>query len=309
MILAAGLGVRMRPLSTLRPKPILPVRGVPLLAYPLAWLAQHGVDEVIVNLHQFPDATRAVAEVWAPPGLRVHFSEEPLLLDTGGGIRRAAAFLRESDPSLVIAGDMLLDLDLQPLLARHRERGDAATLVLREDPRAERFGTIGVDSASRIRRIARRFDLGGEARAGVYVSVNLFAARVFDSLPDREVFQHLDDWLAPLLAGGARDICGELVAPEACHWDPVGTPAEYLATNLRPQRLSYFDADARAGAIGARIEADVVVGAGASLGAGVALRRAVVWDGERVPDGFTGSDGIFAGGAFHRVGAGGAEDA
>ena len=115
MILAAGLGTRMRPLSSLRPKPILPVRGIPLLAYPLAWLAHHGVDEVIVNLHHFADATRAVAEVWAPPGLRVHFSEEPLLLDTGGGIRRAAAFLRESDPSLVIAGDMLLDLDLAPM--------------------------------------------------------------------------------------------------------------------------------------------------------------------------------------------------
>jgi NDP-sugar pyrophosphorylase family protein len=309
MILAAGLGTRMRPLSTLRPKPILPVRGVPLLAYPLAWLAHHGVDEVIVNLHHSPDATRAVAEVWAPPGLRVHFSEEPVLLDTGGGIRRAAAFLRESDPSLVIAGDMLLDLDLRPLLARHRERRDAATLVLREDLRAERFGTIGVDASSRVRRIARRFDLGGEARAGIYVSVNLVAARAFDSLPDRDVFSHLDDWLAPLLADGARDICGELVAPDACVWDPVGTPAEYLAANLRPQRLSYFDADARARAIGARIEGDVVVGAGAALGKNVSLRRAVVWDGERVPDGFRGSDGVFAGGAFHLVAAGGAEPA
>ena len=128
MILAAGLGTRMQPLSALRPKPILPVRGIPLLAYPLAWLAHHGVDEVIVNLHHFPDATRAVAEVWAPPGLRVHFSDEPVLLDTGGGIRRAANFLRESDPSLVIAGDMILDLDLQPLLARHRERGDDSWL-------------------------------------------------------------------------------------------------------------------------------------------------------------------------------------
>jgi NDP-sugar pyrophosphorylase family protein len=309
MILAAGLGTRMRPLSTLRPKPILPVRGVPLLAYPLAWLAHHGVDEVIVNLHHFADATRAVAEVWAPPGLRVHFSEEPLLLDTGGGIRRAANFLRESDPSLVIAGDMLLDLDLAPIVARHRERGDAATLVLREDSRAERFGTIGVDAASRLRRIARRFDLGGEAHAGVYVSVNLFAARIFASLPDREIFSHLDDWLAPLLAAGANDICGELVAPAACHWDPVGTPSEYLAANLRPQRFSYFDADARARANGVRIEDDVVIGAGASLGDAVSLRRAVVWDGERVPDGFAGRDGVFAGGAFHPAGSSGSGEA
>ena len=299
MILAAGLGTRMQPLSTLRPKPILPVRGVPLLAYPLAWLAHQGVREVIVNLHHSPNATRAVAEVWAPPGLRVHFSEEPLLLDTGGGIRRAASFLRESDPSLVIAGDMILDLELRPLLDRHRTRGDAATLMLREDPRAARFGTIGVDAAGRVRRIARRFDLGGEERAGVYVSVNLFAARAFESLPDREVFSHLDDWLAPRLAAGATDVCGEVLAPADCLWEPVGTPAEYLEANLRPQPLSYFDADARARATGTRIEAGLVIGAGATLGRGVALERAVVWDGERVPDEFHGRNGIFAGAAFH----------
>jgi NDP-sugar pyrophosphorylase family protein len=301
MILAAGLGTRMRPLSDLRPKPILPVRGVPLLAYPLAWLADAGVTEVVLNLHHMPDATRAAAERWAPPGLAVTFSAEPVLLGTGGGIRRAAAFLRESDPSIVLAGDMICDADLRALRALHRSRGDAATLVLREDPRADRFGTIGVDAAGAIRRIARRFDLGGETGAGVYVSVNLFAPRVFDALPDRDEFSHLDDWLAPLLAAGARDVRGELVPPERCRWEPVGTPAEYLAANLRPQRLSFLDADARGRAIGARVDADLVVGAGAVLGSGASLRRAVVWDGERVPDGFRGEDGVFAGGAFHRV--------
>jgi NDP-sugar pyrophosphorylase family protein len=301
MILAAGLGTRMRPLSDLRPKPILPVRGIPLIAYPLAWLAEGGVTEVVLNLHHMPEATRAAAKRWAPPGLAVSFSAEPTLLGTGGGIRRAAAFLRESDPSIVLAGDMICDVDLRALCATHRSRADAATLVLREDPRADRFGTIGVDADASIRRIARRFDLGGETGAGVYVSVNLFAPRVFDALPDRDAFSHLDDWLAPLLAAGARDVRGELVSPARCTWEPVGTPGEYLAANLRPQRLSFLDADARGREIGARIEADLVVGAGAALGRGAALRRAVVWDGERVPDGFRGEDGVFAGGAFHRV--------
>jgi NDP-sugar pyrophosphorylase family protein len=255
MILAAGLGTRMRPLSELRPKPVLPVRGIPLLAWPLAWLARHGVREAIVNLHHLPEATRAAAEGWTPPGLALHFSEEPLLLGTGGGMRRAAAFLRESDPSLVLAGDALFDLELAPLVARHRERGDAVTLVLRDDPRAERFGTIGIDAAGRVRRIAHRFDLRGESSAGVYVSVNLIAARAFDTLPAREVFGHLDEWLAPRLAAGAEDVRGELLAASRCAWEPVGTPAEYLAANLDPPAVSYFDADARARALGVRLEA------------------------------------------------------
>jgi NDP-sugar pyrophosphorylase family protein len=301
MILAAGLGTRMRPLSWLRPKPILPVRGIPLIAYALAWLARAGVREVIVNLHYLPDATRRAALAWTPPGLALHFSDEPALLGTGGGIRRAAAFLRESDPSLVISGDMICDLDLPSLLATHRRRGDAATLALRPDPRADRFGTIGVDADGAIRRIARRFDLGGERQAGVYVHATAIAARAFDWLPDRDAFSHLDDWLAPRLATGARDVRGELLDPAACSWEPVGTPAEYLAANLHPQRLSYLDGDARGCAAGARLEPGLVIGAGARLGAGVRLERAVVWDGESVPDGFEGHDGVFAGGRFHPV--------
>lgn len=299
MILAAGLGTRMRPLSALRPKPVLPVLGIPLIAWPLAWLFRHGVRELVINLHHLPDATRAAAEAWAPPGLRLRFSEEPALLGTGGGIRRAAAFLRESDPSLVVSGDMICDLDLGGLVARHRARRDRATIALRADPRADRFGTIGLDESARIRRIARRFDLGGSREAGVNVSVYLFASRAFDSLPAREVFNHLDDWLAPALAAGADDLRGELLAPEALLWEPVGTPGEYLATNLRRPAVSYFDAEQRARQIGVRLAPGLVIGAGARLGAGVELERAVVWDGEQVPDGLVAADGVFAGGRFH----------
>ena len=303
MILAAGLGTRMRPLSELRPKPVLPVRGLPLVAWPLAWLARQGVREVIVNLHHLPEAARDAAARWAPPGLSLWFSEEPSLLGTGGGIRRATSFLRESDPCLVLAGDAILDLDLAPLLARHRARRDAATLVLRTDPRAARFGTIGIDAEDHVRRIGRRFDLGGEARAGVNVSVYLFSARGLDTLPARDAFNHLDDWLAPRLAAGARAVRGECLEGPACIWEPVGTPAEYLAANLQPTPVSYLDADARARELGVRLEPELVVGAGARLGADVRLRRVVVWDGEQVPAGLRAEDGVFAGGRFHPVAA------
>jgi NDP-sugar pyrophosphorylase family protein len=302
MILAAGLGTRMQPLSTLRPKPVLPVLGIPLLAWPLAWLARHGVREVVLNVHHLPHATRAAAEAWAPPGLSLHFSEEPDLLDTGGGIRRAAGFLRESDPSVVIAGDMICDLDLSSLIVQHRARRNRLTLALRADPRGDRFGTIGLDDGGQIRRIARRFDLGGETQAGVNVSVYLFSAKAFDTLPDRPVFNHLDDWVAPELTAGAEDLRAVLFAPDALQWDPVGTPAEYLAVNLAPSAVSYFDAPARARALGVRLEPELVIGSGARLGRGVQLRRAVVWDGESVPDGLHAEQGVFAGGRFHPCG-------
>jgi NDP-sugar pyrophosphorylase family protein len=302
MIVAAGLGTRLRPLTELRPKPALPVRGIPLIAYTLALLARHGVSEVIVNAHHLPDILMDAARRHCPLDMELRFSIESGLLDTGGGIRRVADYLRQSDPCLIVAGDMLLDADLSALVATHRERQDAWTMLLREgDPRAKTFGTVGVDPHDRVRRIGTRHDFGGEHRAGLYAWANVVAARAFDSLPELEIFSHFDDWIAPQLASGATDIRAEILAANDFIWEPVGTPAEYLAANLDPIELSYQAAIAGAQRAGARIEGDVVIGAGAALGAGVRLQRAVVWDGEHVPDELEASDGIFAGGEFHPV--------
>jgi NDP-sugar pyrophosphorylase family protein len=299
MIVAAGLGTRLRPLSELRPKPAMPVRGIPLIAHPLALLARHGVSEVVINTHHRPDALVAAARRYCPPGLTLHFSREDQLLGTGGGIRRVADFLRQSDPCLILGGDMLVDADLSSLVERHRARGDALTLLLRDDPRAAQFGTIGVDGEGRLRRIGERFDLGSETEAGLYTWVNVASARALDTLPARERFGHLDDWIAPLLATGAADIRGEVAAADQCVWEPVGTPSEYLSVNLNPTPLGYFEADARARSEGTRFERDLVIGSGATLGPGARLQRAVVWDGEAVTPNLRASDGVFAGGVFH----------
>jgi mannose-1-phosphate guanylyltransferase len=301
MIVAAGVGKRLRPLSSLRPKPAVPVRGIPLVAFPLALLAHAGVREAVVNVHHLPQRLIEASERWCPPGLALQFSEEPELLDTGGGIARVAAFLRESDPCLLIGGDMVVDLDLAALLAQHRASGRAVTAVLRRDRRAGEFGTIGLDRTGRMRRIGRRFDLGGEVDSGVYTWVNVVSARAFDSLPRREVFSHLDDWWIPELARGSDAIGAVLLEPDACRWEPVGTPAEYLHANFSLPALSYLDTDARARAAGVTLRPDLVVGAGAEIAADARLERVVVWDGERVPAGCVARDGVFAGGVFHAV--------
>ena len=299
MIVAAGLGTRLRPLSELRPKPAMPVRGIPLIAYQLALLSHHGVSETAINVHHLPEALQDAAERYKPPGMTLRFSLEHELLDTGGGIRRVADFLRESDPCLILGGDMLLDADLGGLIAQHEACGNAITLLLRDDPRTRTFGSIGVDAEGCVRRIGKRFDLGGEQAAGIYTWVNVVAARAFRQLPERDVFSHLDDWIAPMLAKGARDIRGSVTPDTKCVWEPVGTPAEYLAANLDPPALSYIDPDRSARANGVRFEPDLVIGAGATLEPGASLKRAVVWDAEHVPAGTRACDGVFAGGAFH----------
>ncbi len=298
MIVAAGLGTRLRPLTELRPKPALPIRGLPLVAYQLALLRHHGVSEVMINLHHLADALEDAARQHCPEGLTLRFSREEVLLDTGGGIRRVASFLRESDPCLLIGGDMLIDADLSALVAGHRERGDAVTMLLREDSREASFGSVGVDAAGSVRRIGSRFDFGGATRAGVYTWVNVVSKRALDQLPGEQIFSHFDGWIAPMLEAVALDVRADF-AP--CLWEPVGTMQEYLAVNLTPRTLSYLDAEDRARGLGVRLEPECVIGAGATLGPGASLRRAVVWDDEHVPAGTRAEGGVFAGGSFHPV--------
>jgi NDP-sugar pyrophosphorylase family protein len=299
MIVAAGLGTRLRPLTDLCPKPAVPVRGLPLISYSLALLAHHGVDEVVVNTHHLPDVLERAARRHCPGSIELCFSHEPSLLDTGGGIRKVASFLRESDPCLLLGGDMLLDADLGSLVALHSSRKDAITLLLKEDPRAPRFGTLGVDAEGRLRRIADRVDLGGEVRAGVWPWVAVVSARAFEAMPDRDVFVFLDDWAGAMLRQGIDGVRAEVAGPGSITWEPVGRLDEYLSVNLTPHELAYLDADALARSEGTRFGPEGVVGAGAVLGEGARLRRAVVWEGERVPPGLHAEDGIFAGGAFH----------
>jgi NDP-sugar pyrophosphorylase family protein len=126
----------------------------------------------------------------------------------------------------------------------------------------------------------------------------VLSARAFDSLPDRDVFNHLEDWWGPLAATQADAVGGVVLGRADCAWEPVGTPREYLAANFEPASLRYFDADAAARASGARIERSLIAGAGAEIGAGCELERVVVWPGERVPAGTRAAQGVFAGGRF-----------
>jgi len=304
MILAAGLGTRMRPLSDLCAKPALPVRGRPVITLLLELLAHHGVEEVMINLHHLPDSITTAVERHCPPKLRVRYAREAAPLGTGGGIRGARDFLCQSDPSIVLAGDMLFDADLTRLAADHRASAADCTLLLRDDPRAARFGTIGVDGRGRVRRIGRRFDLGGEQRAGVFVGVRLFSPAIFAALPDRpagEAFEDLSDWLAPALRSGSETILGRMLSRDESVWEPVGTPDEYLQVNLAPPTLSYLP-PTRNVAEGTKVigpAADVILGTGATIGRDADLTRCVIWEGERIPAGTRADGGVFAGGRFY----------
>ena len=302
MILAAGYGTRMHPLTSLRAKPALPVRGRPVISLLLAFLARHGVREVMINLHHRAESLREAVEADHPDSLEICWSEEPRPLGTGGGVRRAADFLRGSETCVVLAGDMLIDFDLEALATRHRRSGRAATLVLREDPRMGAFGSIGLDASGRLARIGPDPPIGDERRAGLFTGIRFFSREVLDHWPDRDVFEDLRDWLVPAMKDHGLGVGGEVALPGQSVWEPVGTPDEYLHVNLEPPSLPSLGGSVEHWSGEIRVVGDgedVLLGRKAVMGEGAHLDHAVVWEGEEVPAGLQRSFGVFAGGTFH----------
>ena len=208
MVLAAGLGTRLRPLTESVPKALLDVGGRPMIEYPLRMLAAAGVEEAVVNLHHCGEKLRARLGDGRSFGLRLRYSPEDPILDTGGAIAWARPLLDDA-PFFVVNSDTLLDVDLHALAALHETNQPIATLVLRADPQAERYGAIDIDAAGRIRRFLGRPTSGpgspanGSLQRRMFCGVHLLSPAVFDWMPRAPVFSITRDvYLRALEAGG-----------------------------------------------------------------------------------------------------------
>src|SRR5882762_1669441 len=141
MILAAGYGARLWPLTADRTKPALPVLGKPLVGYVAEYLAQQGIEDAIVNLHHRPDSVRAALGDGRQFGVRLQYVHEPVILGTSGALDNARQLL-EGDTFVVVNGKLITDLDLSAALETHRQRKALAALVLLRNPRHERFSVV-----------------------------------------------------------------------------------------------------------------------------------------------------------------------
>src|SRR5712692_4321390 len=141
MILAAGYGERLWPLTADRTKPALPVLGKPLVGYVAEYLAGFGIKEVVVNLHHRPESVRAALGDGSRFGVRLQYVHEPVILGTSGALDNARDLL-EGETLVVVNGKIITDIDLHAALETHRQRKALATLVLQKNAARERFSTI-----------------------------------------------------------------------------------------------------------------------------------------------------------------------
>jgi mannose-1-phosphate guanylyltransferase len=235
MILAAGRGRRLAPLTDTTPKPLVPVAGRPLLEHILDFLRAGGIQEVVINLHHLGHLIETHVGDGRRFGLRVRYSWEDPILDTGGGIKRAQPLLA-GEPFVVMNGDSLLELRLQDVLAAHRAHGAIATMVVRADPDVDRYGRIELDAEDRVRRIlGLPTDVPGPLRGFMFPGLHVFEPGIFSWMDTDVPFSIIRVTYARLLAAGIP-VQG-FVTPD--RWVTIDTPEALAAANETLRRVSF----------------------------------------------------------------------
>jgi len=269
-ILGAGLGTRLRPLTNLRPKPLVPVFHQPMASHAMAACAAIGIGRFAVNTHHLA----ACWDGFAPPsGATVDFFHEPVLLDTGGGLKNLEEWAGEK-PLLVHNGDILTTLPLQRLVDAHASGEAWVTLALRSEgpPKHIAVDETGTRVAD-IRGMLGRAD-GTHGFTGVYCVSPAF----FERLPAGEVVSVIPAFLDCIRMGKLACV----VVDEGI-WLDLGDREAYLRAHRELDLAARIHPDAEIAA-GASLAA-TVVGPGASIGAGARLDGCVVWPGARVAAG------------------------
>ncbi len=302
MVLAAGLGTRLRPLTYEITKPMVPVLDRPVMEHIVELLARHGFEEVIANLHYFPDSIREYF------GERISYRFEEELLGTAGGVRACREFFGD-EPFLVISGDALTDIDLRRLAARHRDAGGIATLSVKKVPDTREYGVVLHDRDGRITGFQEKPEpeeaLSDLGNCGIYV----FSPEIFDYFPDRPFADWAQDVFPALLENDVPFYIHEIDE----YWNDVGSlgelrqgtfdalegalhleiAGEEVAPGVTVAPGSSIPADAevdgpvwigpgvRIGS-GVRLTGPVVLGDGASVGDGAQLRSSIVFPGTEI---------------------------
>jgi mannose-1-phosphate guanylyltransferase/mannose-1-phosphate guanylyltransferase/phosphomannomutase len=317
MVMAAGLGTRLRPLTYGIPKPLVPVANRPVMEHILTLLRRHGVGPVIANLHWFPEAIRDRFGDGSALGTDLTYSYEEELLGTAGGVRNVAEFFGD-EPFLVMAADALTDIDLGELRAAHEANDGIATLAVKRVSEVSEFGVVITDSAGRIQGFQEKPDpaeaLSDLASCMIYV----LDREIFDYFPAKPAVDFARDVFPALLE---NDVPFHVHRIDA-YWNDVGSLPEYLQGNLDAVQgevevelagemlePSGTDEAAERGEpgvagrvlaaegcqIGAQVRLDgpLVIGAGCTVGAGAGVRESVLLPGAEVPSGALVASAIY----------------
>ena len=314
MILAAGLGTRLRPITYGMPKPMVPVLNRPVMEHIARLLARHGFSEAIANLHWFPELIEGHFGDGSAFGIELSYSREEQLLGTSGGVRKAADFL--GDSFVVISGDALTDLDLGAMREFHESHDGIATLATKRVADTSQFGVAITDAEGRIQAFQEKPDpaeaLSDLANCGIY----MFRKEIFDFFPEPGTAKVAGPDDPPGFADWATDVFPALMGGDVpfysheieAYWNDIGNLDELRQGNLdalhgavavEPGAPEVAEGVRSASSLdGAEVTAPVLVGDGVEIGAGVRIEGpAIVGDVCRIGEGACIRDSILLKGA------------
>jgi NDP-sugar pyrophosphorylase family protein len=277
LVLTAGLGTRLRPLTDVRAKPAMPVAGEPMIRRIIRTLAAQGIDDLVLNLHHLPATLTVVVGDGRDLGARVRYSWEPAILGSGGGPRLAAPIV--GAPTFwIVNGDTLTDLSYAALADRHAASGARVTLALVPNREFKRYGGVHLDGDGRVTRFTPR----GPASEGSYhfIGVQLVDGAVFDGVRPGEVARSIGGVYDALIEHSPGAVRGFVC--DAAFFD-VGTVDDYRRTH-EAFRGAAADRD---GAL-----ATPAVGRGTTIDPSAHITRSILWDDVRVGAGATLDDCI-----------------
>jgi NDP-sugar pyrophosphorylase family protein len=285
LLLTAGLGTRLHPLTSIRAKAAVPINGEPLIHRVIRGLATAGIDDLVLNLHHRPASIAAAVGDGGDLGVRVRYSWEQPVLGSAGGPRRALPLLIESDDDdfLIVNGDTLTDVDIWSLVARHRESHALVTMALIPNPRPSQYGGVAVSPEGWVTGFTRARPASGSTQNFHFIGVQVANARAFAALEDGVPAESVNALYPRLIAEDPRSIAGYV--SDASFLD-IGTPSDCLDTSLalaQSEGARFIGARAQIGDSAVLVRSmvwdDVTVGARAHL------HECIVADGTRIPDG------------------------
>jgi mannose-1-phosphate guanylyltransferase len=280
MILAAGLGTRLRPLTGMKPKVLMPVANRPIIARVIDYLKTHGFSRLVVNAHHHHPQLVNYLDNGRPFGLAIDVRVEPEILGTGGGIKNTSDFW-DDEPFAVINGDILTDIDLTRAYEDHLKSGALATLVVHD---CEPFNQIEIDENGNVSDIARK-NLSGRL---AFTGIHIISPELLSHIPDR-VFYDIIVCYQKLIASG-RAI--RAFVSRNHYWRDIGTVQSYMDANRELSDKAILLGP------GCRIDPSVtfkdwaVVGENSVIGPHVEIARSVLWESAAVQEGVRIIDSI-----------------
>jgi NDP-sugar pyrophosphorylase family protein len=221
MILAAGYGTRLRPLTFSIPKPMVPICNRPLIGYAVEGFLGHGVTEIIVNLHHLPEVLERYLTTTYGEQCKFHFSLEQEILGTGGGLRKVRPVLENEEDFFIVNGDTIQLPPYQKLIDARRAKNALAALTLRHPPKQDRFTAVWFD-----RGVITGFAKSGTGEPLMFSGSHLISSRIFKLLPDKEFSGIVDEVYIPLIASGKETIAAVV---DDTPWFDIGTPQRYIS--------------------------------------------------------------------------------